>query len=78
MHFISTLYENNLFIIHKNYSGLQGLSKLRYLNLSENHLIGNHIFESLSKLTSLEAIHIEGSTMSGTTLRNTGTQITHT
>ncbi|KAF8733333.1 hypothetical protein HU200_014937 [Digitaria exilis] len=55
----------------QNFYGLQGLSKLRYLNLSENHLIGNHIFESLSKLTSLEAIHIEGSTMSGTTLRNT-------
>lgn len=52
-------------IVHKNFSGVQGVTKLRYLDLSGNSLIGNNIFESLGKLPSLEIIDIHSSGMSG-------------
>jgi len=52
-------------IVHKNFSGLQGVTKLRYLDLSDNSLTGNNIFESLGKLPSLEVINIHSSSMSG-------------
>jgi hypothetical protein len=41
------------------------VTKLRYLDLSGNSLIGNNIFESLGKLPSLEIIDIHSSGMSG-------------
>ena len=55
-----------------NSSGLQGLRKLKYLNLSDNSFIGN-IPESLSNLVSLEAINLKENNMSGA-LQNIGTE----
>jgi hypothetical protein len=55
-----------------NSSGLQGLSKLKYLNLSDNTFIGS-IPGSVSKLVSLEVINLSRNNMSGA-LQNTGTQ----
>ncbi|KAF8692259.1 hypothetical protein HU200_039864 [Digitaria exilis] len=49
----------------QNFEDLQGLTKLRYLNLGENTLIGNNILESLGKLAYLEVINIEMSSLSG-------------
>ncbi|KAL6844064.1 hypothetical protein ACP4OV_025737 [Aristida adscensionis] len=49
---------------------LQGLTKLRYLNLSQNSLIGKNIFRSLSKLASLEVINLYESNITDT-LQNT-------
>ncbi|KAF7013474.1 hypothetical protein CFC21_027556 [Triticum aestivum] len=54
----------------QNFDGLQGLSKLKYLNLSDNSFIGN-IPESLSNLVSLEAINLKENNMSGA-LQNIG------
>ncbi|KAL6651512.1 hypothetical protein ACP70R_010437 [Stipagrostis hirtigluma subsp. patula] len=67
-----------------NFSGLQGLPMLRYLNLSGNVLIDNdtavrslpfhNIVRSLSKLASLEVINLHGcniyGTLQSTALRN--------
>ncbi|CAN6352192.1 unnamed protein product [Urochloa humidicola] len=47
----------------QNFDGLQGLTKLRYLNLSFNSLIGNSIFASLG--ASIEVINIYSSNMNG-------------
>ncbi|OEL34055.1 hypothetical protein BAE44_0004927 [Dichanthelium oligosanthes] len=44
---------------------LQGLTKLRYLDLSGNCLIGNNMLDSLGKLASLEVIDIDSCRMSG-------------
>ena len=52
-------------IVHKNFSGFQGMTKLRYLDLSDNSLTGNNIFESLGKLPSLEVINIHSSSVGG-------------
>ncbi|CAL5092651.1 unnamed protein product [Urochloa decumbens] len=49
----------------QDFDGLQRLTKLRYLNLSENSLIGNNILESLGKLASLEVINFHSSSISG-------------
>ncbi|XP_014661016.2 putative leucine-rich repeat receptor-like serine/threonine-protein kinase At2g24130 [Setaria italica] len=49
-----------------NLDGLQGLTKLRYLNLSENSFIGNDTMGSLGKLASLEVINLVRSNISGT------------
>ncbi|XP_039821483.1 receptor-like protein 15 isoform X2 [Panicum virgatum] len=54
----------------QNLDGLQGLTKLRYLNLSDNSFTGNDTMGSLGKLASLEVIHLVRSNISGT-LRNT-------
>ncbi|CAN6236451.1 unnamed protein product [Urochloa humidicola] len=43
----------------QNLDGLQGLTKLRYLNLSYNIFITNDAMGSLGKLASLEFIHLE-------------------
>ena len=73
--FSSTLCQRTLFIIHKNFCpGLQGLTKLRYLNLSYNILVENDILESLGKLASLEVINFEETGLSGA-LQNIGTDI---
>ncbi|KAG2621870.1 hypothetical protein PVAP13_3NG301300 [Panicum virgatum] len=48
-----------------NFDGLQGLTMLRYLNLSNNRLIENNILESLGKLASLEVINFERTGLSG-------------
>jgi hypothetical protein len=56
-------------------SGLQGLTKLRYLNLSENSFIGNDTIGSLGKLASLEVLHLFRCNISGA-LPNTGTTST--
>ena len=73
--FPSTLCQITLFIIHKNFCpGLQGLTKLRYLNLSYNILVENDILESLGKLASLEVINFEETGLSGA-LQNIGTDI---
>jgi hypothetical protein len=47
-----------LFAIHKNFfPGLQGLTKLRYLNLSSNSLAGSNILESPgNKLACLKSL----------------------
>ena len=71
--FSSTLCQRTLFIIHKIfYPGLQGLTKLRYLNLSRNILVANNVLESLGKLASLEVINFEATSLSGA-LQNIGT-----
>ena len=71
--FPSTLCQITLFIIHKNfYPGLQGLTKLRYLNLSSNILVENNVLESLGKLFSLAVINFERTGLSGA-LQNIGT-----
>lgn len=58
------LYQSRLFVILNNFfSGLQGLAKLRYVDLSFNSLIGSNIFESLG--ASIEVIDILSSNMSG-------------
>jgi len=49
----------------QNFDGLQGLTKLRYLNLSYNRLIENNVLESLGKLASLEVINFEQTGLSG-------------
>nr|XP_034604543.1 receptor-like protein 13 isoform X2 [Setaria viridis] len=49
-----------------NLDGLQGLTKLRHLNLSENSFIGNDTMGSLGKLASLEVINLVRSNISGT------------
>ncbi|CAL4905467.1 unnamed protein product [Urochloa decumbens] len=49
----------------QNFDGLQGLSKLRYLNISYNRLNGNNILKSLGKLASLEVINFEQIGLSG-------------
>ena len=71
--FSSTLRQRTLLIIHKNfYPGLQGLTKLRYLNLRRNTLVEDNIWESLGKLASLEVINFEATSLSGA-LQNIGT-----
>nr|CAB3462490.1 unnamed protein product [Digitaria exilis] len=60
----------------QNFRALQGLTKLRYLNLSENALGGNNILESLSKMAYLEVINIEMSGLRGV-LQSIGTHITN-
>ncbi|KAL6844062.1 hypothetical protein ACP4OV_025735 [Aristida adscensionis] len=55
----------------QNFSGLQGLTKLRYLDLSYdneigNSLVANKIFRYLDKLASLEVINLYGNNISGT------------
>ena len=73
--FSSTLCQRTSFIIHKNfYPGLQGLTKLRYLNLRRNTLVEDNIWESLGKLASLEVINFEQTDLSGA-LQNIGTDI---
>lgn len=64
--YISSYCEEN------NSSGLQGLSKLKYLNLSDNTFKGT-IPGSISKLVSLEVINLSGNNMSGD-LQNIGTE----
>uniref|UniRef100_A0ACD5YYZ3 Uncharacterized protein n=1 Tax=Avena sativa TaxID=4498 RepID=A0ACD5YYZ3_AVESA len=54
----------------QNFNGLQGLSKLKYLNLSDSTFIGS-IPGSVSKLVSLEVINLSGNNMSGN-LQNIG------
>ncbi|OEL29702.1 Receptor-like protein 12 [Dichanthelium oligosanthes] len=54
----------------QNLDGLQGLTKLKYLNVSDNSFIGNDTMGSLGKLASLEVINLVGCNISGT-LRNT-------
>ncbi|VAH25218.1 receptor-like protein 15 [Triticum aestivum] len=54
----------------RNFDGLQGLRKLKYLNLSDNSFIGN-IPESVSNLVSLEVINLKRNNMSGS-LQNIG------
>ncbi|KAI4968192.1 hypothetical protein ZWY2020_005304 [Hordeum vulgare] len=54
----------------QDFDGLQGLSKLKYLNLRDNSFIGS-IPESVSKLVSLEVINLNKNNMSGA-LQNTG------
>ncbi|CAL4898148.1 unnamed protein product [Urochloa decumbens] len=49
----------------QNFDGLLGLTKLRYLNLSDNFFIGNNILESLGKMASLEAINLDISGLRG-------------
>jgi len=49
----------------QNFDGLQGLTKLRYLNLSYNSLVENNTLESLGKLASLEVINFEQTGLSG-------------
>jgi len=56
----------------QNFDGLQGLTKLRYLNLSRNTLVEDNIWESLGKLASLEVINFEATSLSGA-LQNIGT-----
>ncbi|KAG2569280.1 hypothetical protein PVAP13_7NG379400 [Panicum virgatum] len=48
----------------QNLDGLQGLTKLRYLNLSDNSFTGNDTMGSLGKLASLEVIHLVRSNIS--------------
>jgi hypothetical protein len=55
-----------------NLPGLQGLSKLKHLNLRNNYFIGS-ILGSVSKLVSLEVINLSRNNMSGS-LQNTGTE----
>ncbi|CAM0907776.1 unnamed protein product [Alopecurus aequalis] len=54
----------------QNFDGLQGLSKLKYLNLSHNTFIGP-IPGSIGKLVTLEILNLSGNNMSGS-LQNTG------
>ncbi|KAM0861830.1 hypothetical protein ACQ4PT_045619 [Festuca glaucescens] len=54
----------------QNFNGLQGLRKLKYLNLRDNTFIGS-IPVSISKLVSLEVINLSGNNTSGA-LQNTG------
>ncbi|KAM0850995.1 hypothetical protein ACQ4PT_052706 [Festuca glaucescens] len=54
----------------QNFNGLQGLRKLKYLNLSDNTFIES-IPVSIRKLVSLEVINLRGNNMSGA-LQNTG------
>nr|XP_051228701.1 receptor-like protein 38 [Lolium perenne] len=54
----------------QNFDGLQGLSKLKHLNLRNNYFIGS-ILGSVSKLVSLEVINLSRNNMSGS-LQNTG------
>ena len=76
-YFSSTLCQRTLFIIRENfYPGLQGLTKLRYLNLRDNILLENNILESLGKLASLEVINFEQTSLSGA-LQNIGTDISN-
>ncbi|CAL5014534.1 unnamed protein product [Urochloa decumbens] len=68
----SPLHELQLLDLSLNYGclqnldGLQGLTKLRYLNLSENSFVGNDTIGSLGKLASLQVIHLVRSNISGT------------
>ncbi|OEL30883.1 LRR receptor-like serine/threonine-protein kinase GSO2 [Dichanthelium oligosanthes] len=54
----------------EDFDGLQVLTKLRYLNLSDNHLLGrtDDIFVYLGKLVSLEVINLDRSSISGALL----------
>ena len=73
--FSSTSCQKTLFIFHKNfYPGLEGLTKLCYLDLSGNSLVENNILESLGKLASLEVINFDETGLSGA-LQNIGTDI---
>ncbi|KAF7006129.1 hypothetical protein CFC21_021194 [Triticum aestivum] len=54
----------------QNFDGLQGLSKLKYLNLSDNSFIGD-ISGFVNKMVSLEVINLNRNNMSGV-LQNTG------
>ncbi|KAM3392866.1 hypothetical protein ACQJBY_013815 [Aegilops geniculata] len=56
----------------QNFEGLQGLSKLKYLDLSDNQLFGG-IPRSIGRLVSLEAINLNGNNMGGA-LQNIGFQ----
>jgi len=64
------LFWNSAYL--QNFDGLQGLTKLRYLNLSRNTLVEDNIWESLGKLASLEVINFEATSLSGA-LQNIGT-----
>ncbi|XP_039802652.1 receptor-like protein 2 isoform X3 [Panicum virgatum] len=64
--FSSTSCQKTLFIFHKNfYPGLEGLTKLRYLNLSGNSLVENNILESLGKLAFLEVVNFDETGLRG-------------
>ncbi|XP_044460103.1 receptor-like protein 13 [Triticum aestivum] len=56
----------------QNFEGLQGLSKLKYLDLSDNQLFGG-IPRSIGRLVSLEAINLNRNNMGGA-LQNIGFQ----
>ena len=60
----------NLILNQTISSGLQGLSKLKYLNLSDNSFIGD-ISGFVNKMVSLEVINLNRNNMSGV-LQNTG------
>ncbi|KAG0523925.1 hypothetical protein BDA96_07G165100 [Sorghum bicolor] len=50
----------------QSFDGLQGLTKLRYLDLSHNNLMGSvDILRYLGKLVSLEVINLDRNSMSG-------------
>ncbi|KAG2621877.1 hypothetical protein PVAP13_3NG301603 [Panicum virgatum] len=49
----------------QNFDGLEGLTKLRYLDLSGNSLVENNILESLGKLASLEVINFKATSLNG-------------
>uniref|UniRef100_A0A453AEI0 Leucine-rich repeat-containing N-terminal plant-type domain-containing protein n=1 Tax=Aegilops tauschii subsp. strangulata TaxID=200361 RepID=A0A453AEI0_AEGTS len=57
----------------QNFEGLQGLSKLKYLDLSCNSFQGGGIPGSVGKLVSLEVINLNGNNIGGT-LHSTGTE----
>ncbi|XP_044329947.1 receptor-like protein 9b [Triticum aestivum] len=50
----------------QNFEGLQGLSKLKYLDLSYNSFQGGGIPGSVGKLVSLEVINLNGNNIGGT------------
>uniref|UniRef100_M8AJR4 LRR receptor-like serine/threonine-protein kinase GSO2 n=1 Tax=Aegilops tauschii TaxID=37682 RepID=M8AJR4_AEGTA len=66
---------SGLFACLHNFEGLQGLSKLKYLDLSFNSLLGG-IPGSVGKLVSLEVINLNGNVMGGT-LHSTGLRNLH-
>jgi len=64
-HELQLLDLSSNFACFQDFDSLQGVTKLRYLDISDNSLTGNNIFESLGKLPSLEVINIHSSSMSG-------------
>ncbi|XP_039802659.1 brassinosteroid LRR receptor kinase BRI1-like [Panicum virgatum] len=61
--YLLDLFSNSAYL--QNFDGLQGLTKLRYLNLRRNTLVEDNIWESLGKLASLEVINFEATSLSG-------------